>query len=78
MAGRGRAHHPGVVRAVALDVEYHGTGRDLWGSTRAGFTATTEINRRDFGLTWDAVLDGGGVVVGDKVEVTLEIQAAKS
>ncbi len=67
----------GVTRGVVLDVEYHGTGRDLWGATRAGFTATATINRKDFGLTWDAVLEGGGVVVGDKVEVTLEIQAAK-
>ncbi|MDP9402968.1 MAG: YceI family protein [Actinomycetota bacterium] len=67
----------GVTRGVVLDVEDHGTGRDLWGATRAGLTATATINRKDFGLTWDAVLEGGGVVVGDKVEVTLEIQAAK-
>ena len=67
----------GVTRLVELDVEYQGVGRDLWGATRAGFSATTEINRKDFGLTWDAVLEGGGVVVGDTITVALEIQSIK-
>ncbi len=65
----------GVTRPVTLDGEFTGVQQDPWGGTRAGFEARTEFNRKDFGLDWNAVLEGGGVLVGDKVTVELEIEA---
>ena len=65
----------GVTKAVALDLEFEGVATDPWGGTRAGFSATGEINRRDFGVDISMPLDGGGVVVGDKVKINLEIEA---
>jgi polyisoprenoid-binding protein YceI len=64
----------GVTRSVPLALEVNGFGPDAYGGTRAGFTATTTINRNDFGVDIAMPLDGGGVVVGDKVQITLEIQ----
>jgi polyisoprenoid-binding protein YceI len=64
----------GVTRPVTLDVEVGGFGPDAYGGTRAGFTATTVINRSDFGVDIAMPLDGGGVVVSEKVHITLEIQ----
>lgn len=65
----------GVTRAVPLRLELNGFGPDAWGGTRAGFSATGEINRRDFGVNWNAAVEGGGVVVADKVSIQLEIEA---
>jgi polyisoprenoid-binding protein YceI len=65
----------GVTREVSLEAELVGTGSDPWGGQRAGFTATTTINRRDFGLTWNQALEAGGVLVSDQVKISLEIQA---
>ncbi len=65
----------GTTKPVELDVEYHGKAVDPWGNDRIGFTATTTINRKDFGLTWNQALEAGGVLVGEKVEVELQIQA---
>lgn len=65
----------GVTRPVELALEFNGVATDPWGGTRAGFSATTEINRREFGIDITLPLDGGGVVVGDKVKVDLEIEA---
>ena len=65
----------GVSRPVELELELNGVGNDPYGGTRAGFSASTEINRRDYGVDISMPLDGGGVVVGDKVKVTLEIEA---
>jgi polyisoprenoid-binding protein YceI len=65
----------GVTRPVALEVEFNGVSSDPWGGTRAGFSATGEINRRDFGVDLSMPLDGGGVVVGDKVKIAIEIEA---
>jgi polyisoprenoid-binding protein YceI len=65
----------GVTRPVRLHVEFNGVSPDPWGGTRAGFSAETEINRKDFGIDISMPLDGGGVVVGDKVKVYLEIEA---
>ncbi len=65
----------GVTRAVTLRVEVGGFGPDPYGGTRAGFSATTEINRHDFGVSGNAVLESGGVVIGDRVTVSLEIEA---
>ncbi len=68
----------GVTKPVMLDLQIHGVGKDPWGNTRAGFTATTKINRKDFGLTWNKTLETGGVLVGDDVDITLEVEAVQS
>jgi len=65
----------GVTRSVPLQLELNGFGPDAFGGTRAGFTATTEINRRDFNVNFSAPMEGGGVVVADKVTIHLEIEA---
>jgi polyisoprenoid-binding protein YceI len=65
----------GVTRPVTLDLEPNGFGPDPFGGTRAGFSATTEINRKDYGITFNMPLEGGGVVVGDKIQITLEVEA---
>jgi len=67
----------GVTRPVTLDVEYNGVAQDPWGGQRAGFSATTELDREDFGLTWNAALEGGGVLVGKKIRLEFEIEAVK-
>jgi polyisoprenoid-binding protein YceI len=65
----------GVTRPVTLTVEVNGFGPDPYGGTRAGFSATTEISRGDFGMDTNMPLDGGGVVIGDKIQISLEIEA---
>ncbi|GAA1259770.1 YceI family protein [Pseudonocardia aurantiaca] len=65
----------GVTRSVPLAVELNGFGPDAYGGTRAGFTVTTTIDRNDFGVDIKMPMDGGGVVVSDKVQITLEIEA---
>jgi polyisoprenoid-binding protein YceI len=65
----------GNTRPVVLALELNGFGPDAYGGTRAGFTAKTEINRNEFGVDIKMPMDGGGVVVGDKVTVELEIEA---
>jgi polyisoprenoid-binding protein YceI len=65
----------GVTREVPLRVELNGFGPDAYGGVRAGFTATGEINRHDFGVSWNAAIEAGGVVVADKVALHLEIEA---
>jgi polyisoprenoid-binding protein YceI len=68
----------GVTRSVEFELEFDGVSPDPWGGTRAGFSATTVINRKDFGLEWNVALDTGGVLVGDKVTITLDIQAVRA
>jgi polyisoprenoid-binding protein YceI len=68
----------GVTREVSLDVEYGGRGKDPWGNERAGFLAKTSIDRKDFGLTWNQVLETGGILVGDRVDIELDVQAVKA
>jgi polyisoprenoid-binding protein YceI len=65
----------GVTRSVPLHLELNGFTADPYGGQRAGFSATAEINRRDFGIDISVPMDGGGVVVGDKISITLEIEA---
>jgi polyisoprenoid-binding protein YceI len=65
----------GVTRSVPLKLELNGFGPDAYGGTRAGFSATAEINRQDFGVNWNAAMEHGGVVVSDKVAINLEIEA---
>jgi polyisoprenoid-binding protein YceI len=64
-----------VTREVVLDVEFGGQGKDPWGNQRAGFTATASLNRRDFGLTWNQALETGGVLVADRVDIEIELEA---
>ena len=67
----------GITREVALDVEIHGQAKDPWGNQRAAFSAKTSLDRKDFGLTWNQVLETGGVMVGDRVELEIEIEAVR-
>ena len=67
----------GITREVILRVEPHGQAKDPWGNVRAAFTAKTSIDRKDFGLTWNQVLETGGVMVGDRVDIEAEIEAVK-
>ena len=67
----------GVTREVPLDVEYAGRTRDPWGNERAGYSAKTSIDRKDFGLTWNQLLEAGGLVVGDRVAIEIEVEAVK-
>lgn len=68
----------GVTRSVSLDAEFQGQGKDPWGGQRAAFSAKGSVNREDFGLTWNQVLEAGGVLVGTKIDLELEIQAVKA
>lgn len=65
----------GVTKPVVLKLELNGFGPDAYGGTRAGFTGTTQINRKDFGVSLDMPMDGGGAVVGDKIDIHLEVEA---
>jgi polyisoprenoid-binding protein YceI len=65
----------GVTREVVLAAEFTGTGKDPWGNTRAAFAATATLDRKDYGLVWNAALEAGGVLVGEKVEISIELEA---
>jgi polyisoprenoid-binding protein YceI len=65
----------GTTREVTLDAVYEGTGKDPWGGERVSFSATTKIDRRDFGLTWNQALETGGLLVGNDIKISLEVQA---
>jgi polyisoprenoid-binding protein YceI len=67
----------GVTKEVSLDARFEGTGTDPWGGTRAGFSANTKIDRRDFDLTWNQALETGGVLVGHDVKIELHVQAVQ-
>ncbi|HWB79615.1 MAG TPA: YceI family protein [Nannocystaceae bacterium] len=68
----------GVTRPVALAVEYAGRTKDPWGGDRIGFSAHTSISRKEFGLEWNVALEAGGVLVGDKVEIQIELEAIRA
>jgi polyisoprenoid-binding protein YceI len=68
----------GVTREVVLDVEENGRQKDPWGGERAAFTATTTIDRHDYGLEWNVALEAGGVMVSREVKITLEIEAVRA
>lgn len=65
----------GVEKPVVLDVTFLGEGKDPWGNQRAGFSAKTTVNRKDFGLTWNKALETGGVLVGDEVKIEIDAEA---
>jgi len=64
-----------VTRPVVLDVEELGRGKDPWGNERVAFAAKTAIERSDFGLKWNQALETGGVLVGEKVEIEIDVEA---
>ena len=68
----------GTTREVTLDVINEGKIRDLDGKERAGFSATTMVDRRDFGLTWNQALEAGGVLVGNEISISIEAEAVES
>ena len=67
----------GVTKPVTLDVEFNGVATDPWGNEKAGFEAKGELNRTDWGLTWNANLEKGGVLVSEKIKLVLDVQLAK-
>jgi polyisoprenoid-binding protein YceI len=67
----------GTTREVTLDVDSLGEAKDPWGNQRAAFEAKTSINRKDFGLTWNQALEAGGVLVGEQVNIEVEVQATQ-
>jgi len=66
-----------VTRPVTLDVTFEGQTKDPWGGERVGFSASGKIDRRDFGLTWNVVLEAGGLTVGNDIKINIEVQAVK-
>lgn len=74
---RGELTIRGVTREVELDVEFEGLARDPWGREVIGFTATTEIDREEFGMTWNQALETGGVLVGKKVKIEISAEGIR-
>lgn len=68
----------GVTKPVTFELEFDGVATDPWGNTKAGFTAETEINRKDWGLEWNVALEAGGVLVSEKIKLQLDIQAVRA
>jgi polyisoprenoid-binding protein YceI len=67
-----------VTREVTLDVTAEGQGKDPWGGERAGYSAKGTINRKDFGLTWNQLLEAGGVAVGDEIKISIDVEFVKA
>jgi polyisoprenoid-binding protein YceI len=67
-----------VTKPVTIDFEYTGNAVDPWGNLRLGFEGSASINRKDFGITWNAPLEAGGVMVGDKVNLEFDVEAVKA
>ena len=66
-----------VTRPITLDVEYAGQSKSPWGTMSAGFSASTKINRKDWGLVWNVGLETGGVLVGDEININIELEIVK-
>jgi polyisoprenoid-binding protein YceI len=62
---------------VTLDAVYEGMGKDPWGGERVSFSASTKIDRREFGLTWNQMLETGGLLVGNEIKISIEVQAVR-
>lgn len=67
-----------VTRELALEVQYAGSVKDPRGDLRSGFSASASLDRRDFGLTWNEVLEAGGVLVGDRIDIQIEVEAIRT
>lgn len=68
----------GVKKPITLDVEHGGTVKDPWGNNRGGFSMKTQINRKDFGITFNQLLEGGGPALGDAIDITIDVEATKA
>ena len=68
----------GNTKEIVVEIEQTGSGKDPWGNARVAFSGKASLNRKDFGLNWNQLLEAGGVLVGEKVEIVIEIQAVKS
>ncbi|MDQ6633905.1 MAG: YceI family protein [Gemmatimonadota bacterium] len=68
----------GVTKEVTLDAVYEGAGKDPWGGSRVSFSAATKIDRREFGLVWNAALETGGLLVSNDIKVQIEVQAIRA
>lgn len=68
----------GVTKEVPLDLHYSGRLTDPWGNDRVGFEGRMDINRKDFGLVWNAPIETGGLLVGDTVEITIDLEATRA
>lgn len=68
----------GVTQPVSFELEFAGTGQDPWGNTKAGFSLSGTINRKDFGIEWNAPLETGGVLVGEQVKIEIDAEIAKA
>ena len=66
-----------ITREVVLDVQYEGRTKDPWGGERVGFSASGKIDRREFGLTWNLLLETGGLTVGNEIKINIEVEAVK-
>lgn len=64
----------GVDKPVILDVAFLGEGKDPWGNRRSGFTATTTLNRKDFGIIWNETLESGGLLLGEEVQIEIQVE----
>ena len=67
----------GISKEIVLDVEYAGTAKSPWGSVSAGFSARGAVNRKEWGLNWNQALETGGVLVGDKINIEIELELVK-
>ncbi|GKS60016.1 polyisoprenoid-binding protein [Nitrospira sp.] len=68
----------GVTKEITLVGSFNGSTKDPWGNVRAGFTGRGQLNRKDFGMNWSKTLDNGGLIVGDEVDIRLEVEAIKA
>lgn len=68
----------GVTKRITIPVEFGGFGKDPWGNERAGFSLTTTVNRKDYGINWNQALDNGGVLLSDNVTINVNIEAVKA
>jgi polyisoprenoid-binding protein YceI len=68
----------GTTREVPLDLEFGGVGKDPWGNERAGFNVKAKVDRKEFGLVWNQALEAGGVLVGDRVDIEVDLEAVKA
>ncbi|HXS82977.1 MAG TPA: YceI family protein [Methylomirabilota bacterium] len=67
----------GILKPMVLEVGYHGVAKDPWGNERAGFSTEAVINRKEFGMVWNAALDNGGVILGDDVTLTIDLETVR-
>ena len=67
----------GVTKPLVLEVSYLGVAKDPWGTERAGFSTHAVLNRKEFGMVWNAALDNGGVILGDEVTLTIDLETIR-